>query len=46
MHLAARGLDEVCQAVKHGLKQLQYRPGLLFGFFAETGLAWEELWST
>ncbi|WP_018637028.1 hypothetical protein [Parafrankia elaeagni] len=44
--LAARTLDEVHQTVKHGLKRLQYRPAPLLGFLAETGLAWEELWST
>lgn len=43
VNLAARTLDEVCQAVKHGLKRLQYRPVLLLGFLAETGLVWEEL---
>ncbi|CAI7975386.1 hypothetical protein FRAHR75_1890007 [Frankia sp. Hr75.2] len=46
VHLAARGIDEVFQAVKHGLKRMQYRPELLVGFFTETGLAWEELGST
>ncbi|KDA41664.1 hypothetical protein BMG523Draft_03480, partial [Frankia sp. BMG5.23] len=46
VHLAARTLDDVHRAVKHGLKRLQYRPGVLLGFLAETGLAWEELWST
>ncbi|WP_369808202.1 transposase [Frankia sp. Allo2] len=46
VNLAARALDEVCQAVKHGLKRMQYRPPLLLGFLAETGLVWEELWST
>nr|WP_112109418.1 IS630 family transposase [Parafrankia sp. Ea1.12] len=43
VHLAARGIDEVHQAVKHGLKRMQYRPELLVGFLTETGLTWEQL---
>ncbi|CAI7976504.1 transposase [Frankia sp. Hr75.2] len=46
VHLAARGIDQVFQAVKHGLKRMQYQPELLVGFLTETGLAWEELGST
>ncbi|ABW16112.1 hypothetical protein Franean1_6778 [Parafrankia sp. EAN1pec] len=46
VHLAARGIDDVFRAVKHGLKRVQYRLDLLVGFFVETGLAWEELGST
>ncbi|MDT3439295.1 winged helix-turn-helix domain-containing protein [Pseudofrankia sp. BMG5.37] len=42
-NLAARGLDQVLHAVKHGLKQTQYRPDLIFGFLAATGLTWEGL---
>ncbi|ABD09803.1 MULTISPECIES: hypothetical protein [Frankia] len=43
VNLAARSLDDVHQAAKHGLKRLRYRPALLLGFLAETGLGWEEL---
>ncbi len=39
VHLAARGIDQVYQAVKHGLKRMQYRPGLLIGLLTQTGLA-------
>nr|WP_277870130.1 transposase [Frankia sp. KB5] len=46
VHLAARSIDQVFQVVKHGLKRMQYRPGLLVGFLAETGLAWDDLRST
>lgn len=46
VHLAARGIDEVHRAVKHGLKRMQFRPELLVGFLTETGLTWEQLRST
>lgn len=42
-NLAARSLDQVLQAVKHGLKQTQYRPDLILGFLTATGLTWEGL---
>ncbi len=40
-NLTARGIDQVCQAVRHGLERMQYRPGLIIGFLAETGLTWK-----
>jgi transposase len=38
-NLAATGLDHLITVIKHGLKRLQYRPGLIDGCLAETGLA-------
>ncbi len=42
-NLAARDIDQVHRTVKQGLKRMQYRPGLIVGFLAGTGLAWEGL---
>ncbi|WSM18042.1 transposase [Streptomyces sp. NBC_01717] len=38
-NLAAAGLSEVTRAVKHRLKKLQYRPDVIDGCLAGTGLA-------
>lgn len=40
-NLAACGVDQLAAIVRSRLKSLQYRPGLLDGFFAETGLVIE-----
>jgi transposase len=40
-NLAPRGIDQLAAVVKTKLKRMQYRPGLLDGFIAETGLALE-----
>ena len=37
-NLATCTLDRLATLVRTRLKRLQYRPGLLDGFFAETGL--------
>lgn len=37
-NLAARGIDQLATTVKTLLKRIQYRPGLIDGFIAETGL--------
>ncbi|WP_425553524.1 transposase [Dactylosporangium salmoneum] len=38
-YLAACGLDQLAATVKTRLKQIQYRPDLINGFLAQTGLA-------
>lgn len=40
-NLAARGIDELATIVKSRLKRIQYRPGLIDGFIAGTGLVLE-----
>jgi hypothetical protein len=37
-NLAATGLDQVITVLRHGLKRLQYRPDVLNGCLAATGL--------
>jgi DDE superfamily endonuclease len=37
-NLAAYGIDQLAAAVKRRLKQIQYRPDLINGFLAQTGL--------
>ena len=37
-NLAKRNLDQLTALVKTRLKRMQYRPGLLDGFLASTGL--------
>jgi hypothetical protein len=37
-NLAPCGTDELAALVRTRLKRMQYRPGLLDGFIAETGL--------
>jgi putative transposase len=38
-NLAARGVDHLAATVTSILKRVQYRPDLIMGFVAETGLA-------
>jgi transposase len=40
-NLTARGIDQLAATVKSLLKRIQYRPGLIDGFIAGTGLALE-----
>ncbi len=40
-NLAAFGLDHLIRVTKTALKRIQYRPDLLWGFLAETGLGLE-----
>jgi putative transposase len=40
-NLAACGTDQLATLAKSRLKRMQYRPALLDGFVAETGLALE-----
>nr|BFE88190.1 hypothetical protein GCM10020093_107910 [Planobispora longispora] len=42
-NLAVTGLDELVRVVKRGLKKIQYRPHLIDGCLAETGLALNQL---
>jgi len=37
-NLAVRGIDQLTIIVKHHLKRMQYRPGLLDGMIAQAGL--------
>jgi putative transposase len=37
-NLAACGLDQLAATVKRRFKRIQYRPGLIDGFLAQTGL--------
>jgi transposase len=36
---AVTNLDELITVMRHGLKQIQYRPDLINGYLPETGLA-------
>ena len=38
-NLAVRGADQLAAVVKNRLKRVQYRPDLIDGFLAQTGLA-------
>jgi len=40
-NLAASGVDQLAAIVKNRLKSIQYRPGLIDGFLAQTGLTLE-----
>ena len=40
-NLAARDLDQLAAIVKNRLKRIQYRPALIDGFLAQTGLTLE-----
>jgi putative transposase len=40
-NLAARDVSELAAIVKHRLKRIQYRPALISGFLAQTGLSLE-----
>jgi len=37
-NLAAHGVDHLAVIVKNRLKRIQYRPNLINGFLAQTGL--------
>jgi hypothetical protein len=37
-NLTKQGIDQLTALVKTRLKQMQYRPGLIDGFLAKTGL--------
>jgi hypothetical protein len=37
-NLAARNVDQLAAIVKNRLKRIQYRPALIDGFLAQTGL--------
>jgi hypothetical protein len=41
-NLAAHGLDGLVVVVKNRLKRIQYRPDLIDGFLAQTGLSFED----
>ena len=38
-NLAAASFAHLVQVIRHGLKKIQYRPGLIEGCLAGTGLA-------
>jgi len=40
-NLAARNVDQLAAVVRNGLKRIQYRPALISGFLAQTGLTLE-----
>lgn len=40
-NLAVRGVDQLAAVVKNRLKRMQYRPDLIAGFLAQTGLSLE-----
>jgi transposase len=40
-NLAAAGVDQLTAIIKNRLKSIQYRPALIDGFLAQTGLALE-----
>ena len=40
-NLAARNVDHLAAVVKNRLKRIQYRPELIGGFLAQTGLTLE-----
>ena len=40
-NLAARDADQLAAIVKNRLKRIQYRPALIEGFLAQTGLTLE-----
>jgi hypothetical protein len=37
-NLATRDVDQLAAIIKNRLKRIQYRPGLIDGFLAQTGL--------
>ena len=37
-NLAAASFSHLVQVIRHGLKKIQYRPGLIDGFLAKTRL--------
>jgi hypothetical protein len=42
-NLATASLDHLVQVIRHGLKKIQYRPGLLEGCSAGTGLILDQI---
>ena len=40
-NLAVRNVDQLAAIVKNRLKRIQYRPALIDGFLAQTGLSLE-----
>jgi len=40
-NLAVRDVDQLAAVVKNRLKRIQYRPALISGFLAQTGLSLE-----
>ena len=40
-NLAARDVDQLAAVVRNRLKRIQYRPALIGGFLAQTGLSLE-----
>jgi hypothetical protein len=40
-NLSARNVDELAATIKNRLKRMQYRPELIDGFLAQTGLSLE-----
>ena len=40
-NLAVRDVDQLAAVVKNRLKRIQYRPALIEGFLAQTGLSLE-----
>ncbi len=42
-NLAVASFGHLVQVIRHGLKKIQYRPGLIEGCLAGTGLALEQV---
>jgi hypothetical protein len=42
-NLAVAGFAHLVQVIRHGLKKLQYQPGLIEGCLAGTGLTLEQV---
>jgi putative transposase len=40
-NLAVRNVDQLAAVIKNRLKRIQYRPALIDGFLAQTGLSLE-----
>jgi len=42
-NLAAASFSHLVQVIRHGLKKIQYRPGLIEGCLAGTGLSLDQI---
>jgi hypothetical protein len=42
-NLAAASFSHLVQVIQHGLKKIQYRPGLIEGCLAGTGLSLDQI---
>ena len=42
-NLAVASFGHLVQVIRHGLKRIQYRPGLIEGCLAGTGWPWDQV---